>query len=120
MDFPRPRDYIPSVSSSKLLILTFAKIYLCMSSTPPQVPLALHVLFSKTFFSLQKRLRKSLMLRCKRLMRVNGYPLSIGLLPFNRGKLTSNSGMKSTNSLDEGGYFGRQRRLFDDSEIKHM
>lgn len=45
-------------------------------------------------------------LRYKRLLRVNGYPLSRGHLHFNRGKLTSNSRIKSTYSLDEGDILG--------------
>ena len=39
-------------------------------------------------------------------MKVNGYPLPIGYLHFNRGKPASNRGIKSTHSLDEGDILG--------------
>ena len=39
-------------------------------------------------------------------MRVNGYPLSTEYLHFIRGKPVSNSGIKSTHSLDEGDILG--------------
>lgn len=41
-------------------------------------------------------------------MRVNEYYLSIGYLHFNRGKPTSNSRIKSTDSLEEGDILGGQ------------
>ena len=49
---------------------------------------------------------KILISRCNRLMMVNGYPLPIGYLHFNRGKSASNHGIKSTHSLDEGDILG--------------
>lgn len=73
-----------------------------MSVFVPWVPFALHVLFSKN----EKSLRKSLILRSKRLMKVNGHPLSIRHLHFNKGKPASNSGIKRIHGLDGGDILG--------------
>lgn len=86
--------------SFKLLPLT--KFYPWHVSICPLGPLCPPCAFLKN----EKSLRKSLILRSKRLMKVNGHPLSIRHLHFNKGKPASNSGIKRIHGLDGGDILG--------------
>lgn len=105
MDFSRPRDSIPRVSSSKLLTLTPSTFV--HPELSPRSPLPSMCFGQKPFFQSAEKAEKIPHVKVQT-MRANGDPLPIGHLPFHRGNLTSNSGIRSANSLDEGGILGSE------------